>query len=131
MGEQDVPYDEALGLRVLDVMRLRPHSLRADVAVGEVREMFRNPRVRIVLFTDCEVLAGAARREDIPEAARDDEQARGFLQTDLRWVSPETPVADVAALIAADQDRRLIVLDEQRVLLGLVCLNGNGTAFCR
>ena len=131
MGEQDVAYDEALRLRVVDVMRLRPRSVHADVAVGAVREMFRNPRVRIVLFTDGEVLAGAARREDIPETARDEEPVRRFMRTDLQSVSPETPVADVAELVATDPDRRLIVLDEQRVLRGLLCLNGNGTAFCR
>jgi CBS domain-containing protein len=132
MGEQDdVAYDEALGLRVLDVMRLQPRSVPADVTVGEVRATFQSPRVRVVLFTDGAVLFGAARRADIPETARDDEPARNFVRTDVPWVSPETPVADVAELIAADPDRRLIVLDEQRVLRGLLCLNGSGTAFCR
>ncbi|MEA2323044.1 MAG: hypothetical protein QOD81_2894 [Solirubrobacteraceae bacterium] len=123
--------DEAAGLRVQDVMVRRPKTVPADATVAELREHFRNPRVRTALLADGSRFAGAVAAEELPDGADGCGPARAYARLDVPSVAPDADVAEALGVMDGLGDHRLIVLDaDGSTLLGLLCLDKTGASFC-
>jgi CBS domain-containing protein len=131
VGKGSISREEAIALRVGEVMLANPKTLRSDAQVGEVRRLFAKPNVRTVLLADDGAFRGAIERENIPVGAPDDAAAVAFADPEPVIVSPEMPMTDAVALLERRGEPRLVVLDEDGVTLrGLICTNTTATGFC-
>ena len=125
----DAPGPSA-GLTVADVMITRPKSLRSDASLGEVRAVFEDDHVVMVLLTEDGVLRGALLRGDLPDDAAPSAPARPFSSTTGRTVDPAESADAVFRWLLERGRRRLAVVDAGGRLLGLVCLKRRRTGFC-
>src|SRR5579885_2370791 len=98
-------------------MLARPKTLPADTTVGDVRALLSNPSVQMVLLADGESFAGAV--TELPEHARDDEPAAGHAQLEPPTLQPDASAEHAFELAAGLPHRRVVVLDDDRNLLGL------------
>ncbi len=112
------------------IMVTIPKTLSRRVSVHAVREAFEDDHVHMLLLTEGRVLLGTLVRSDIPAPCDMDEPALRFARLENRTVAPDVSVADVHALLRATGLRRLAVVDDEGVLLGLVCLKRDGSGFC-
>jgi CBS domain-containing protein len=116
---------------VRDVMVARPKTMPATATVADVRQTFANPHVISALLVDGTTFAGVIMRGAVPDTASDTASAREFASTDVPTIRPTTPVAEAVAMLDADGERRLVVLDDDGVTLaGLLCLDESRTGFC-
>ena len=118
----------AEGAVVADVMLRDPKTLPADATVGKVRELLERPSVQMVLLADGGVFAGAVTA--LPAGAADDEPAADVADPSPPSLGPNESAATAFELAASLPHRRVVVLDEHRNLLGLLCLNAARTRFC-
>jgi CBS domain-containing protein len=128
-----ISRDDAAGQSVREVMYLQPKTLPAATTVGELREQFERRRgLRTALITDGDEFLGAVGRGDLDGAAADDEPAANYARRDVEAIGADEPAdAALERLDDADGGHRLVVLsDDRRTLLGLVCLNAARTHFC-
>ena len=126
-----LPRESARGRPVRDAMRLDPKTLAADVTVGEVRAFFAGSSARLALLVDGGKFVAALTRDEIPAAADDGLPAADFGRPDIDWVGPEVLTDEIVEALEAAPERRLVVLERDRTLAGLLCLNRSGTEFCR
>jgi len=106
-----------------------PKTLAADATVAEVREQFENPKVQMVLLVDGEKFAGAVTA--IPVGAAPTDLAHGYRDENPETIEPEASAEDAFARATASPNRRVIVLDDEGNLLGLLCLKQDRTGFCQ
>ena len=118
----------AEGAVVADVMLRDPKTLPADATVGQVRELLERPSVQMVLLADAGVFTGAV--TELPAGVADDEPAATVADPTPLAVGPDESAATAFELAVRLPHRRIVVLDEQRRLLGLLCLNSTRTRFC-
>ena len=116
-------------LTISDVMLRRPKTLPADATVADARTMLDRSSVKLLLLVDGERFAGAVSR--IPENAGAEEAAIGFADAE----PPVTTETDLPVTVALERlgrqpGGRLVVVGEDRTLLGLVCLTASGDDFC-
>jgi CBS domain-containing protein len=116
------------GRVVADLMLRNPKTLGLDTRVEDVRRMLENPSVQMVLLTDGQRFAGSI--SELPEDADPDAPAVGYADTDPQTISPDADADTAFARTAAAPSRRLVVLDQDRTLVGLLCLNQAHTGFC-
>jgi CBS domain-containing protein len=114
---------------IADVMLRRPKTLAADATVADARTMFANKSVQLLLLVDDGRFVGAVSR--IPEDADPELAALGFADDE----APITTEADLPVSVALERlghepGGRLIVVDEDETLLGLVCVTASGKDFC-
>jgi hypothetical protein len=113
---------------VADLMLRNPKTLPGNASVAEVQAVLDNPRVQLVLLADGERFRGAVTA--VPDGADPRAAALDFADRSPVTIGP-TESADAAfAAAAASPNRRAIVLDDRRNLLGLLCLNETLTRFC-
>jgi CBS domain-containing protein len=105
-----------------------PKTLMADASVAEVRELLANPKVQMVLLTDGPAFRGAV--TEIPADAPPEARAADYADTDAEFISPDASDDEAFERASASPTRRVIVLDEDENLLGLLCLNQSRTKFC-
>jgi hypothetical protein len=112
-----------------DLMLRNPKTLTAAASVAEVRELLANPKVQMVLLTDGPAFKGAVTH--IPAEASPRARALEFVDADAEIISPRASEEEAFERAAASPNRRVIVLDENDNLLGLLCLNQSRTGFCQ
>jgi CBS domain-containing protein len=112
-----------------DLMLADPKTLPADATVAEVREQLANPKVQAVLLADGPKFRGAVTA--IPAQAAGTEVALAYAEADPDVISPDAPAATAFERAHANPHRRVIVLDDQHNLVGLLCLNARRTGFCQ
>lgn len=105
-----------------------PKTLAAEATVAEVREQFENPKVQMVLLVDGRAFAGAVTA--IPAGAAPSDLARSYRDEAPETIRPDVPAEEAFERAAASSNRRVVVLDDEGNLLGLLCLNPSRTAFC-
>jgi hypothetical protein len=106
-----------------------PKTLPGDASVGEVRVQLANPKVQMVLLAESGKLVGAVTA--IPANAAADEQAARYADPNPDTISPiESAITAFDRAVASPQ-RRVIVVDGEGNLLGLLCLNPCRTRFCQ
>jgi CBS domain-containing protein len=112
-----------------DLMLRSPKTLAADASVAEVREQLANPKVQMALLADGRVFKGAVTR--VPDEAAPTEPALGYSDERPETIAPDASAGEAFERTAASPNRRVIVLDDENNLLGLLCLNPSRTGFCR
>ena len=125
-----VPAPVTVRSIVAQVMVQHPKVLPADAAVGRVRASFEDDHVHMVLLTDDNLLRGTVLRSDVPVTATDAQKAIRFARLTGRTVSATAPADAVLQWLAARQQRRVAVVDDGGLLVGLLCLKAQGTGFC-
>jgi CBS domain-containing protein len=113
---------------VADVMLRSPKTLPGAATVGEVRALLDNPNVQMVLLADGDRFRGAITA--LPAAADPEAAAVDFADLQPPSIAVTASSDDAFAAAAAHPNRRLVVLDDEGALLGLVCLNADRTHFC-
>ena|SRR5262245_22445670 len=111
-----------------DLMLSDPKTLAADATVGEVRELLENPKVQMVLLTDGRTLKGAVTA--LPTGAAPTDLALLYSDESPDSIAPDASAEEAFERAAASPTRRVLVLDEDGNLLGLLCLDPTRTRFC-
>jgi CBS domain-containing protein len=109
-------------------MLRRPKTLPGDASVQVVREQLANPSVQMVLLADGPTFRAAI--ASIPDEALPDEAALLYAEPSPETIDPDEPAEDAFARAVDSQHRRVIVLDDEERLLGLICLNKKRTGVC-
>jgi len=109
-------------------MLRNPKTLAADATVAEVREQLDNPKVQMVLLTDGEAFKGAVTA--LPAEAAPTDVALLYSDESPDTVGPEASAEEAFERASASPTRRVLVLDEDKNLLGLLCLDPTRTRFC-
>ena len=100
-----------------------------DVSVGAARAFFTDGHVHALLLVEDGVLVAVVERDDlvgVPDGAR----ARTVGTLAGRVAGPADDLEATRQAMAAREQRRLAVVDERGVLLGLLCLKRHGRGFC-
>src|SRR5919198_4956648 len=125
MGDtRHIPLAHA-GPKVRDVMLREARAIAPQTRVGEVRETFANPRVKLLLVADGDRYLGTVAPADLPEG---DGPVARHVNPDAPRLHPDDPVARALELLEATD--RVPVVDDHGRLHGLVCLNRGKSAFC-
>jgi CBS domain-containing protein len=131
MGEKTLAVGaDAAGLTVRDAMVKRPKTLPADATVADLRRLFENPKVRTALLVDGERFRAAVERDDVADAADDAAPALSLAPADVETVGPGEPLPAALARLGQTVERRLVVVEPDGRLAGLLCPNDDGTSFC-
>ncbi|MEC3978399.1 CBS domain-containing protein [Amycolatopsis sp. H20-H5] len=117
------------GATVADAMIRFPQVCGPATTTAHVRELFRDDHVHAVLVVDNDKLMAVVERPDVttvpPEfPARLAGRLRG------RVSSPDADLDATWHTMTALRRRRLAVIDDHQLLLGLLCLNRTGLGFC-
>jgi CBS domain-containing protein len=120
--------DASILLVAADLMLREPKTLTDDASVAEVREQLANPKVQLVLLAHGSTFKGAVTR--IPADASPDDRALDYIDADTEVIAPHASADEAFERAAASPTRRVVVLDDDSNLLGLLCLNPNRTGFC-
>lgn len=126
----DVPAPVTARSTVAEVMVRYPKVLPVDAEVGQVRAVLEDDHVHMVLLTRGSFLCGTVVRGDVPDTASDAQKAICFAHLTGRTVPATAPADAVLPWLAARQQRRLAVVDDGGLLVGLLCLKARGTGFC-
>ena len=122
---------ELIGKSVADVMLNQPKTTESNATIGQARALLEDDHVHMVLLLDSKgKLRGTIVRGDIPEGAHPSALARDVSRLCGRTVSADARALDVLRNLVSRGARRLAVVDEHLMLLGLVCLKRSGTGFC-
>ncbi len=124
------PAPVSTGHTVAEVMLRRPKVLPVGAAVGQVRATFEDDHVHMVLLTRGSLLCGTVVRGDVPDTASNAQKAVCFAHLTGRTVPATAPADAVLQWLVARQQRRLAVVDDDGLLVGLLCLKARGTGFC-
>lgn len=112
-----------------DLMLSSPKTLSAGASVAEVREQLADPKVQMVVLADGRAFKGAVTR--VPDDAAPTDPALTYREQDPETLAPDAPADEAFERAAASPNRRVIVLDDEHNLLGLLCLNPSRPGFCR
>ncbi len=118
-----IPLDAA-GPTVRDVMLAEARTIPPDTPVGEVRETFANPRVKLLLVAEGDRFLGTLKPADVPQ---DGTIAAGVDASSPR-LRPDDGIDRALELL--EHSSRVPVVGEDGRLHGLVCLNRGKSAFC-
>ncbi len=112
-----------------EAMITDPKTMAPDVTVGDVRAVFGNDHVHMVLLTEAGVLVGTLVRADL-DGAPADGPAGPLAVLEGRTIGPSASTWEAERALDASGTRRLAVVDGDGVLLGLVCLKRRRNGFC-
>ena len=113
-----------------DVMVRLPKTLPVDTSVAQARACFTDDHVHMLLLTESGHLMGTLVRDDLRDDLEDDGLVLSHSRLSGRTVPADTPTEQVRARLLAHGQRRLAVVDDEGVLLGLLCLKRRRTGFC-
>jgi hypothetical protein len=116
------------GQLVTAVMLRSPKTLPAKATVGQVQALLRSDGVQMVLLDDGAAFCGAI--TEIPDDVPPDAAAIAFADPDAESIAPSESAETAFEVTARNPHRRVVVLDERRALIGLVCLNEARIRFC-
>ena len=114
--------------RVTDVMLRDPKTVPWDATVGEVRHILANPSVELLLLADGSTFRGAI--VQIPDDAEPGSPARDYVEPNVETISPAESAAVAFEVTARNPTRRVVVVDDDGKLVGLVCVDRALTRFC-
>lgn len=114
---------------VSEVMVTHPKTMAPEVTVGDVRAVFANDHVHMVLLTEAGILVGTLVRADLHDAPEDD-PALPLAVLSERTIRPSVSADEAGRVLDAAGTRRLAVVDVDGVLLGLLCLKRRRNGFC-
>ncbi|TQL69779.1 CBS domain protein [Nocardioides albertanoniae] len=126
MRAERLPAD----LTTAEVMVSIPKTLPHDASTAAVREALEDRHVHMVLLTRAGRLVGTVVRDDVPADRPSRSPALGIASLEARTVAPSDPIGRVRDRMVVARLRRLAVVDDDRRLLGLLCLKRDRSGFC-
>lgn len=120
----------ASGSTVAAAMLPTPTVLGADATVADVRTFFRRERVHLAIVADERGTVLTTLVRDDVTGVDDAAAAVDVGRWHDRWVGPGESLEPVRERMVREGVRRLVVVDEDRRLLGLLCLKRRLTGFC-
>ncbi|GAA3540931.1 CBS domain-containing protein [Aeromicrobium flavum] len=124
------PHDAADQRTVAEALVREPWTLPASATVGVARAAFADDHMHMLLLTRGPSLLGTLVRDDLEADVADMAAALTLATLTNRTVAPDVPLEDARRWLVARGERRLAVVDEDRTLLGLLCLKRRQTGFC-
>lgn len=118
------------GLTVADVMVNAPTTLRPTATVAEARSFFEDDHVHMALIATSGTLLGTLIRADLTGLGDDTVPALSHSRLAGRTVASTEPAEDVRMRLIHRGLRRLAVVDDNGLLMGLLCLKRKLTGFC-
>jgi CBS domain-containing protein len=126
-----IRIDEAGGLTVADITHAKFTALPASATVGEVRDWFAASTSRRQAFVaDDGRYVGSLTPQDLERAGDPARPAVEVAQQDGPTVSPRASAAEGRDLALLTESRRVPVVDDDGVLLGVVAVTGDMQSFC-
>lgn len=119
-----------IGRTVADVLVRHPKTLPADTTVDQARACFADDHVHMLLLTESGRLLGTLVRSDVPPSLDGTAPALAHSRLAGRTIAADTPVDQARTLLTTREQRRLAVIDDHGILLGLLCLKRRLTGFC-
>ncbi|TCK25892.1 CBS domain-containing protein [Pseudonocardia endophytica] len=113
---------------VADAMLRFPKTCGPRTSVADARALLADDHVHALLVVDGGVLLAVVEGADLAGAG--DGAAAHAGRLDGRVVGPRDDLAAVHRRMADARIRRLAVVDDERRLLGLLCLKRSGRGFC-
>ena len=128
MSELDI--EAIAGRPVSEVMIRKPKWLRADATVADARALFTNPKVLVApLVDDDGRVTGELGRDDVPPSADENEHAADY-SADAHLIAPEATMQAAMETLDELDGERLVVVDAEGRLTGMLCLNRSHGRFC-
>jgi CBS domain-containing protein len=113
-----------------EVVTVRGKELPADATVAEGRAIFASGSVRLIPLLEGGIYRGAVGRDDLEDAA-DDAAIAEHAAAQPPIAAASDRVGDVVASLGNDAGRRVVVLaDDGRTYVGLMCLDRDRTSLC-
>ena len=115
-----------MGQKVRDVMTERPRAVTSDTPVTQVAELMESEDVGSIPVLEGEQLTAIVTDRDIVvRALAKGKDPRGMpvrevFTTEIITVGPDQDLSDALQIMAANQVRRLPVVDEENRLVGVV-----------
>jgi CBS domain-containing protein len=115
-----------MGTKVRDVMTTRPRAVTSDTPVTQVAELMEAEDVGSIPVLEGEQLTAIVTDRDIVvRAVAKGKDPRGMpvrevVTTEIVTVGPDQDLSDALQIMAANQVRRLPVVDEENRLVGVV-----------
>ena len=110
-----------------------PVVLPAAATVGDVHDLFVSPHVHMALLTSSGAVGGrllsTLTREDLGAAAPGG-PARPLGRLEGRTLRADVRAEDARVALLEHRVRRAAVVDDDGLLLGLLCLKRHGNGFC-
>ena len=116
--------------RVVDVSIRHPKICSANVTVAEIRRLFLDDHVQIALIVDGRRLISAVERADVQVAVSGDALACTVGELGDRTIDAGASLGEAMAQMTRGSRRRVAVVDDRGLLVGLVCLKRHGNGFC-
>ena len=116
---------------VADAMITCPKTHNLDTKTDQIRAIFEDDHVHMALIVaPGRRLVTTIERPDLPASSPDLSPAAELGTLTGRTADPAQPLDAVTAALQRDRRRRLAVVDDRGRLLGLLCLNKDGTGYC-
>lgn len=115
---------------VADAMVTGPWTHGSTTSVAEAHDAFTDAHVHMLLLTDDGVLQGTLLRDDLAPGTEPARPALDLASLVGRTIPPGRPVEEALTLMRRQGTRRLAVIDDDRRLLGLLCLKRTLDGFC-
>lgn len=129
-GAGNASVDELVDRSVLDVVVRLPKTLAPGTTVAEARAALADDHVHMLLITDAGKLLGTVVRADLPQTGRVSAIALGYARLEGRTIGSDVNAEAARRLLLGRGERRAAVIDDDGVLLGLLCLKRRLTGFC-
>ncbi len=113
-----------------DAMVTTPWTHEVDLTVAEAHEVFTDSHVHMLLLTHDGVLRGTLVRDDLAADADPGRPALELATLVDRTVRAGHALDGVIDLMHRRETRRLAVVDDAGVLVGLLCLKRTLDGFC-
>ena len=125
------PCSRPLAKRLVwEYMVTTPKSATSTITVAEALQAFSDDHVHMLLIVEKSRLVATLIRGDIPTSALDHAPAIAYGTLESRLIGPNEPAEHAWREMRDLGIRRLAVVDEAGILLGLLCLKASGKGFC-
>ena len=119
------------GRTVLDAAVRKPKTAAADATVAQIRDLFQDDHVHAALIVaDDGRLLSVVERPDLEPAPIATSPARRAGRLEGRVANPDADLEHTWREMRSQGRRRLALVDDAGLLLGLLCLKRTGLGFC-
>jgi CBS domain-containing protein len=120
-----------MGSVVADAMVTIPKTHSPESTLDEIRELFEDDHVGLALIVASGGrLVTTIERDDLLMASSSSAPVAGVGTLVGRTARPFESLALAMATLLRQRRRRLAVVDDEGLLVGLLCLNHDGAGFC-
>jgi CBS domain-containing protein len=126
----ELDIETVAGHSVSEIMIRNPKLLPADASVADARALFSNPKVLVAPLVDAEGrVTGELGRDDVPSSADEAEHAADY-SSDPHLIAPDATMRAAIETLTEVDGERLVVVDADGRLAGMLCLNRRDGRFC-